>query len=283
MPELPEVETVRRGLERELVGQTITQTSVQLPKILRPPSDTPELFAKNLQDCLIKSVDRRGKYLILSLDKGYSLAAHLKMRGHMRVNDAAKFDTNRYLCATISLSDGRQLRYYDAWAWGELRVYPGGLDQAGEFINAVSKMGPEPLSEDFSPTTLITAGKTGTGRSVKALLLDQSVVAGIGNIYADESLFKAGINPASIAGLITESDWKKLHRSVVQTLSEAVDLGGTESDNFFDIYGSPGRYKPKVYGRAGQKCVECGTKLSRIKVCGRGTVFCEHCQPVIQS
>jgi formamidopyrimidine-DNA glycosylase len=165
------------------------------------------------------------------------------------------------------------------WAWGELRVFPGGFEQVGKFIDAVSEMGPEPLSQGFSPSTLITSGGASSKRAVKCLLLDQSVVAGVGNIYADESLYRAGVHPARRCGKLTDDDWVRLYSQVQAVIGEAVGLGGTVSDNFVDAHGKPGRYVPEVYGRAGQECKRCGSKLQRIKVCGRGTVFCSHCQP----
>jgi formamidopyrimidine-DNA glycosylase len=280
LPELPEVESVRRGLEAHLVGRRFVSIAVQNPKILRPPTPTPELFAENIVNCLVKSVNRRGKHLILSMDNGYSLAAHLKMRGQMRVALPAEFDTDRFLCASIGLDDGREWRFYDMWAWGELRVYPGGFENAGGYITAVSEMGPEPLSESFSPNVLIRAGQTSPNRPVKAILLDQGVLAGVGNIYADESLHCAGIHPVRPGGELSEREWRWLHDQVREVIGAALEMGGTVSDNFVDSNGRPGRYVPLVYGRAGKKCNRCGTILQRIKVSGRGTVFCGQCQPV---
>jgi len=283
VPELPEVEAVRRGLERSLCGRRIIGVEALIPKVLRPPFDTAETFAAKLIGRRVESVARRGKYLILSLENGYSLAAHLKMRGQMRVGLAAALGDDKYLCVRVQLDDGSEWRYSDIWTWGELRLLPVDADQVARFIPALASIGPEPLGDEFSPETFRRAVERGNRRTVKALLLDQDVVAGVGNIYADESLYRAGINPASKVGDLTAQDLEKLHAQVRAVIGEAVAKGGTVSDNFVDVGGSAEKYFPAVYGRAGELCDRCGTTLQRSIITGRGTVFCSICQPLAEN
>ena len=262
------------------MGRTIVAVDVPVPKILREPFSDPAEFARMLTNRVVESIQRRGKYLIFQLENGYSLSAHLKMRGQMRVDAPDAFGGERYLCARMRLDDGREWRYYDMWTWGELRLLPVGAERAGEFIPALASMGPEPLGDDFTPNTFRMAARRGPKRSVKAFLLDQGVVAGIGNIYADESLHRAGIHPERAVGTISDPEWDALHRQVRAVIGEAVDGGGTASDEFVDIGGRAGRYIPQVYGRRGEPCMQCGNTLQRMIITGRGTVFCLGCQPL---
>jgi formamidopyrimidine-DNA glycosylase len=280
LPELPEVETVRRGLERGLIGRRIAGVEVLVPKILRPPFDSPEEFSKNLLNRRVESVGRRGKYLILGLDNGYSLSAHLKMRGQMRVAPPEAFSDEKYLCARMTLDDGCEWRFSDIWTWGELRLVPVGPARASEYIPALANMGPEPLGDQFSPKTFHQAARRGPRRAVKSLLLDQNVVAGVGNIYADESLNRAGIHPERRAGDLSTQEWERLHDRVRDVMGEATELGGTASDNFVNTAGKAGGYVPSVYGRHGEPCGRCGGMLQRTTVSGRGTVYCIGCQPL---
>ncbi len=280
MPELPEVETVRRGLETNLVGRTIVDVEVLVPKVLRPPFQNPAEFANKLKNSTVESVQRRGKYLIIGLRNGYSLAAHLKMRGQMFVDVPAALGDERYLCVRMRLDDGREWRFYDMWTWGELRLLPVKPANVGEFVPALASMGPEPLGDDFSPETFRRAALRGGKRAVKAMLLEQDVVAGVGNIYADESLHRAGIHPRRAASSLSDDEFKRLHDQVRAVIGEAVNGGGTESDNFVDVTGRAGAYVPRVYGRHNEPCDRCGNTLQRTIITGRGTVFCAECQPV---
>jgi formamidopyrimidine-DNA glycosylase len=278
MPELPEVEAVRRGLERELVGRSIVDVDVLVPKILRPPLGDPIKFSETLQNRRVESVSRRGKHLILSLSCGYSLAAHLKMRGQMRVAPADAFLDDRYLCARMRLDDGREWRFYDSWTWGELRLMPVETAQASKYIPALIHIGPEPLGEEFTGETLLLAARIRPRSSIKALLLDQSVVAGIGNIYADESLWRAGVLPATLGASLDSASAGRLQGAIRAVLEEAIAASGTISDNFVGVEGSAGQYVPDVYGRGGKECRRCGQMLQRTVVASRGTVFCIGCQ-----
>ena len=285
VPELPEVETVRRGLERTLVGKVIVGGAVASPKILKPPIADPSQFIAAVRGDRIQNVRRRGKHLIFGLESGYSLVSHLKMRGHMRVTRAAEpvaagpqETPEKFLRLSLDLDDGSQFRFYDIWGWGEMRRVRDTQEEIARWVPALATMGPEPLSEDFTGDALRQAAGRRANSSIKACLLDQDVVAGIGNIYADESLHRAGIDPSRRAGSLTPAQWERLRDQIRAVLGEAVGGSGTVSDNFFDTGGEPGRYVPRVYDRAGEPCLACGTTLVRTKVAGRTTVSCPKCQ-----
>lgn len=274
MPELPEVETLRRGIERDLVGQKIVQVSILVPKMLKGTVADPVEFTRLLQNRQIESVGRRGKHLIITLDCGYYLLLHLKMRGQLRVlpSDAP---VEKYLAAAFRVEDGRELRFHDMWTWGEMRLMTA--DELAVHAS-LTEMGPEPFSQEWTPTVFREALQRRPRTAIKAALLDQTIVAGVGNIYADESLFRSGIRSLRPAGSLTEDEIAHLHREIRSVLTEATEGGGTTSDNYVDAEGRVGRYTPQVYDRGGQSCVRCGATLERIKVTGRGTVFCPSCQ-----
>lgn len=289
MPELPEVETVRRGLARGLVGRTIVGGDVPSPKILRPPVSDPEQFLAAVRGQRIQNVRRRGKHLIFGLGNGYALVSHLKMRGHMRIVNEKDFahgavgapadgPADKFLRLAFELDDGSEFRFYDIWGWGEMRLVPDSPEAIARAVPAIASMGPEPLSDEFTVEALRQAAGRHAKTSIKASLLNQDVVAGIGNIYADESLFRAGINPARRVETLTAEEWERLHAAIREILSKAVGGHGTVSDNFFDTSGAPGRYAPKVYGRGGEPCPVCGEPLRSARVAGRATVFCARCQ-----
>ncbi|MBV9849786.1 MAG: bifunctional DNA-formamidopyrimidine glycosylase/DNA-(apurinic or apyrimidinic site) lyase [Armatimonadetes bacterium] len=274
MPELPEVETLRRGLERRLTGRVVTRVRVPVPKMLKGRVVDPEAFAAALGGRRIESVGRRGKHLIFRLDCGYYLLLHLKMRGQLLVVPR-DLEEGKYLAVALEMEDGSELRFHDMWTWGELRLMTEAELAAHPSLKA---MGLEPFSDEWTPQALQRSLSRRARTSVKAALLDQTVVAGVGNIYADESLFRAGIGPLRPAGSLTDVEASRLHREIRCVLAEATGDGGTTSDNYVDADGRTGRYAPRVYERAGQPCVRCGTPLTRIKVTGRGTVYCPSCQ-----
>lgn len=286
MPELPEVETVRRGLEPYLVGRKITAVRVVVPKMLKGPVADPDEFTQSVIGKTITAIRRRGKYLIFDLDSGYHLLFHLKMRGHMRVVPRHTPD-DKYLALGITVGanqvgeddasprESYEMRFHDIWTWGEARLLDTDELQSHPSLSA---MGVEPLSASFSGETLRTSLSRRPKTAVKAALLDQGVLAGVGNIYADESLFRSGILPYRPAGELTSTETETLSQEIRAVLTEAIGDGGTVSDNFFDTGGSPGRYVPQVYDRGGQPCIRCGTTLVRTRIGGRGTVYCPNCQ-----
>lgn len=286
MPELPEVETVRRGLAQAVTGWSITDVVVANAKVLRGQS--PEILRERLIGSRIEQVDRRGKYLLVRLSslirsaEPLSLCIHLKMRGQMMVEPAGS-EPGKYHCVTLAVQseagDVACLRFYDAWTWGELRaLYESELQES---VPALALMGPEPLTDEWDGTVLEKAlAKRRT--AIKPTLLDQSVVAGVGNIYADEALYRSRIHPQRIAGSLTSDEVNRLADAVKTILTEAVRGGGTTSDNFFDVAGDAGQYVPQVYERGGLPCHQCAKTLTRIRLAGRSAVFCEACQPIAQ-
>lgn len=270
MPELPEVETLRRGLERVLVGQTLGETRVCVAKMLKGTLVDPAVFSSRLRSVQIVSVSRRGKHLIIALNSGYYLLFHLNMRGQLIVmpSDAPEA---KYLAAAFPLDNGAELRFHDMWRWGEMRlVTPEELAAHP----ALRGMGLEPFSEEWTPARFLEGLAKRPRTPIKAILLDQTLVAGVGNIYADESLYRAGIQPLRLAGSLTEAEAVRLHREIRAVLTEATDGGGTISDNYVDAEGQVGRYTPSVYDRGGKPCITCDLPLTRIRVTGRGTVYC---------
>lgn len=257
-----------------MAGRTITGVRVLVPKMLKGTvTQTPQL-SQILQGTTVQTVGRRGKHLIIALDSGYYLLLHLKMRGQLSVVPSGAPD-EKYLAAEFTLNSGQAVRFADMWTWGEVRLLT-----AGELNThpPLLVMGQEPLSPEWTPQSLRQSLSRRAKSSVKAALLDQGVVAGVGNIYADESLFRAGIAPGRPAGSLSTEEIACLHREVRAVLTEATDGGGTTSDNYADAQGQVGRYIPRVYDRGGQPCRTCGAPLTRIKIVGRGTTFCPACQ-----
>lgn len=283
MPELPEVETLRRGLERTVTGSLITEVLIGNEKVLRGQS--PETLRNRVVGRQIQRVDRRGKYLLLRLSPFDSspspmvLCVHLKMRGQFAL-ELANSEPGKYHCVTLDLTlvDGRAvaLRFYDMWTWGDFRALSE--DELSTLVPALSTMGPEPLPASWNGAILFDALR-GRKTAIKPTLLDQNVVAGVGNIYADEALHKASINPLRKAMSLTSQEVDRLAEAIKSVLTEAVENGGTTSDNFFDLTGSAGNFTPQVYERGGKPCHTCGTTLTRIRLAGRSAVFCTVCQP----
>ncbi len=274
MPELPEVETLRRGLEKHLTGREFGSPRVRVLKMLKGTITDSAVFEERITGTTVKSVARRGKHLIINLDSGYYLLLHLNMRGQLIVAESDVPEA-KYLAAAFPLDSGTELRFHDMWTWGEMR-----LVSAEELAAhpALTAMGPEPLDEDWTPGQLSERLKRRPKTAIKAALLDQTVLAGVGNIYADESLFRSGISPLRPAGSLTEAEADRLHSEIKAVLTEATEGGGTTSDNYVDAEGQVGRYTPRVYDRGGKPCVSCAAPLTRIRVTGRGTVYCETCQ-----
>jgi formamidopyrimidine-DNA glycosylase len=284
VPELPEVETLRRGLERGVRGQQITGILVANPKVLRGQHEA--IFEARTVGSTIQRVDRRGKYLLIPLASGrtppgspaatpsFFLCIHLKMRGQLLLEEGASAPAAKYHCVSLALSTGYVLRFYDMWTWGEMRALSP-EELAG--IAGLSAMGREPLEPGWDGTAL-GAAVAGRAAAIKPALLDQRVVAGVGNIYADESLFRAGIHPERPCRSLTAPELECLAEAIRCVLREAIEGGGTTSEDYVDVAGVAGRYTPRVYDRGGFPCVSCGTALTRIRLAGRGTVFCPACQ-----
>ena len=276
MPELPEVEWVVRGLNRTLAGATIGSATVHRPRSLRPT--LPEALERALAGARVQSVQRRGKYLLLHLtpakgDSPLVVCAHLGMTGRMHVVPA-EHPLPRHAVVSMDLGS-RRFVFEDARGFGRFT-----LD-----VTPVSQLGPEPLSESFSPESL-AASTSGSRQPIKPFLLDQSRVAGVGNIYASESLFRARVHPGRPAGSLSADEAVRLHDAIRAVLSESIAAAeaGDAGTRFY--YGDDGTQAEGgdsrflVYDRAGEPCPACGAAIQRQVQAGRSSFFCAACQPL---
>jgi formamidopyrimidine-DNA glycosylase len=276
LPELPEVETVAADLRPHLVGRTIVSCDVRFPTIVRHPE--PARFAAELAGRRMEAVTRRGKYILHALDCGEDpllLVVHLGMTGQWRIV-AAETPEPDHLHAVLDLDDGRLLRYRDTRRFGRLL-----LGRESELVAArkLPRLGPEPVDPSFTATDLYR--RLHVRRApLKALLLDQMVVAGVGNIYADESCFRARVRPDRPGDTLSRQAVGRLHGALVGVLSEAIANRGSSVDTYRDAWGELGEQQTllQVYGRGGQPCPRCSRPLAMVRLAGRTTVFCRRCQ-----
>ncbi len=280
MPELPEVETVRRGLERQTQGFMVQRLEVHRARAIASPA-TPSAFAAALIGCRVGAWQRRGKYLIGALSCDGSDAGlwgvHLRMTGQfLWINDP------RPACPHTRVqlfnSAGQELRFVDTRSFGQMWWVPPG-QPADSVITGLRKLGPEPFSEAFSAAYLKERLR-GSTRPIKSALLDQALVAGVGNIYADESLFAAGIRPGTASGRLGRPQLQRLHSALVEVLETSIGAGGTTFSDFRDLTGSNGNYGGVawVYRRGGEPCRRCHTPIRRDKIGGRSSHWCPNCQ-----
>ncbi|MCB9640710.1 MAG: bifunctional DNA-formamidopyrimidine glycosylase/DNA-(apurinic or apyrimidinic site) lyase [Myxococcales bacterium] len=285
MPELPEVETVRRGLQRVLVGQRVSKTKVLLERALE--GDPKWLKGREVQD-----IGRRGKALLIEMDQGLTALVHLRMTGQLiflpkdggpregggHPSDALVHKLpSKHTRVILSLESGDQLFFNDQRTFGSIKL----LDEAHLALDSfLSKLGPEPWSPEFSVDALYCACQRRSRSSIKSILLDQEVVAGIGNIYADESLFLTKIHPATPAGQIAKKQIKPLIGKIREVLERGIEYGGVSARDYVNAEGLRGRMQEQlyVYGRDGMPCKVCGTVLEKTRTAGRGTHFCPKCQ-----
>ncbi|MDQ0208090.1 DNA-formamidopyrimidine glycosylase [Alkalicoccobacillus murimartini] len=273
MPELPEVETVRRTLEELVIGKTIQTVEVAWPNIIKKPADTVE-FADELKGQTIQSMQRRGKFLLFELDH-IIMVSHLRMEGRYGVYKKED-EPVPHTHVIFSFTDGMELRYQDVRKFGTMHLFEKGTE---EMTLPLSQLGVEPFSNDFTVELLQTAAQK-TTRKIKPFLLDQKTVVGLGNIYVDEALFRAGIHPERLAHTLTQHEYSKLHQTIVQTLDEAVKLGGSSIKSYVNGQGEIGMFQQtlEVYGRKNEPCKHCHDTIVRIVVGGRGTHYCPTCQ-----
>ncbi|MBU1248339.1 MAG: bifunctional DNA-formamidopyrimidine glycosylase/DNA-(apurinic or apyrimidinic site) lyase [Proteobacteria bacterium] len=269
MPELPEVEVIARGLNSSVTGRRIDRVEALWPTSIRGSA---ERFLDLVTGCTIDSVSRRAKLLLLELAPQRTLAVHLKMTGRMVHHEAptpAKHDRIRFF-----LDDGSILTFADMRRFGYLAVFLPGELELWDFYN---DLGPEPL--EMTVEAFIARFQDSKAR-IKALLLDQRIVAGVGNIYADESLFLAGIKPQSVAKDIEKARLAALFARLQEVLRRSIQENGSSIRNYRDSGGNAGAFQNlfQVYGRGGEPCLHCGQLLDKIKVSGRSTVFCSVCQ-----
>ncbi|MBB6732661.1 DNA-formamidopyrimidine glycosylase [Cohnella zeiphila] len=273
MPELPEVETVRRTLNELITGKTIGKVSVRLPRIIQKPDD-PEAFAALLEGRTFTGAERRGKFLRLMLD-GLVLVSHLRMEGRYGMYREDE-PVEKHTHVIFHFTDGTALRYKDVRQFGTMHLFVPGED----LISApLRKLGAEPLDEAFTPDAFRAAlGKRTT--KIKPLLLNQEVIVGLGNIYVDEALHAAGVHPEREADTLTRAEKDRLHAAIVATLRSAVEAGGSSIKSYVNGQGEMGmfQHKLKAYGRTGEPCGTCGSPIVKSTVGGRGTHVCLRCQ-----
>lgn len=271
MPELPEVETIRRDLEPLVVGRTIKNAWVSddAPRLVQLLQR--EEFARLLPGHKIESVGRRGKYLIFNLNRGMLWVVHLRMTGRLQHSDG-ECDEDKYLRAKFRLDDGAWLCFNDLRKFGMMWL-------TDDWALVHPSLGPEPLEAEFETAAFRSLLKRRSA-PIKAVLLDQSVLAGVGNIYADESLFLAGIDPRKAANKVTGPKAAKLHDAVIDVLHEALGNRGSSFRDYVDGKGNEGRQQlaVKVYQRTDEPCITCGTPIKRTVVGGRSTHYCPKCQ-----
>ena len=273
MPELPEVETVASDLRAAVTGRTVMSVTVGHPKVLRFP--VPEVFTAVLPGRRIDSVSRRGKFIFCALDDGEDLVFHLGMTGHLLVCSASSPEA-AHTHLRARLDDGRELRYDDARRFGRILLGPRAtLEDA----RVLPTLGVEPLSDDFTPARLDAVLRS-TARTVKAALLDQRGVAGLGNIYVDEACHLAGVRPARRCHTLTRAQRAALHAAIPTVLRTAISNRGSSIDDYRDVWNAKGSNQERlqVYGRGGQPCLRCATILRQTTIAGRTTVWCPVCQ-----
>lgn len=271
MPELPEVETVASDLRKQLIGRRIDAARFLWERTLAHP----DLHTLEETICGRRVVDvgRRGKYLLIQLDDGESLIVHLRMTGQLAVVEAGSpLLSDKHTRAWFQLADGEALVFTDSRKFGRIWLVHDSTEVTG-------KLGPEPLAWDFAAESF--AERLGRRRvAIKAVLLDQTTVAGVGNIYADESLFRAGIHPLRKAATLNREEAERLYLSLREVLEEAINKRGTLLRDYRTPYGEDGYFQNdlRVYGKWGKPCPTCGSPIERIRVTQRSTHFCPHCQ-----
>lgn len=270
MPELPEVETTCRGIAPHITGQTVKSVVIRQSKLRWP---IPAGLKKDLTGQRIEHISRRGKYLFLHATVG-TVIIHLGMSGSLRIvskQDAAK----KHDHVDIILNNGCILRLHDPRRFGAVLWTRRSPLQH----KLIRDLGPEPLSDDFNVDTLFQRSRK-RQLAIKHFIMDSKIVVGVGNIYASEALFRAGIRPSTAAGRVSRARYQQLASTIKAVLSEAIKQGGTTLRDFTNSEGKPGYFQQKlqVYGREGQPCITCGTIIKRVQQGQRATYYCSHCQ-----
>jgi formamidopyrimidine-DNA glycosylase len=274
MPELPEVETIRRQLEREVRGRRVRAVQVRFAGRLNVGA---RVFDRAISGAVIDSVGRRAKLLLIGLSNGWTMVVHLKMTGRfLLVLPTAK--PTKHTHVVFHLSGRKDLFFEDVRKFGFIKlVRTGELDE--KIINKEG-YGPEPLAPGFNASRFAACLMRFKNKRIKPTLMDQTCVAGVGNIYADEALWRSRIKPDRRAGSLKEREIKELYRGLIHSLKESIRERGTSADSYLDLYGRPGTYveRLKAYGREGEPCPRCRGKLIRVRLAGRSAHFCPRCQ-----
>lgn len=274
MPELPEVENVRRTLEDLITGKTIEEVIVTYPNLVKEPDDV-EQFKEMLRGETIEGIGRRGKFLLIYVTR-YVIVSHLRMEGKYML-ESADDPVSKHTHVRFQFTDETELRYKDVRKFGTMHLF-----NKGEELEKMplADLGPEPFSDVLTPAYLQEKLRK-TSRKVKVALLDQRVLVGLGNIYVDEVLFRSGVHPEREASSLTSEEFSKLHEEIVATLSEAIERGGSTIRTYMNSQGQLGTYQERlyVYGKKDEPCPICGTIIEKTVVGGRGTHYCHVCQP----
>lgn len=273
MPELPEVETVKNTLKQLVAGKTISDVVVRWPKMVKHPTDV-QAFQTLLVGQMIHDINRRGKFLRFDLDD-VALVSHLRMEGKYSLTDTP-VPIDQHTHVIFKFTDGTALQYNDVRKFGTMHLYDKGKELQ---FPPLADLGPEPLEDDFTANHLDDVFRR-TTRLIKPVLLDQKAVVGLGNIYVDEALFRAGIHPGSEAKAVPHSQISDLVLAIQSTLGEAIAAGGSSIRSYLNGHGEMGMFQQRlyVYAREDQPCKQCGTPIEKIKLGGRGTHFCPNCQ-----
>jgi len=287
MPELPEVETIRRGLLTHIVGATISEVKTPWRKSLHAPK---KLVDEQLKGKKIIDIERRGKVLIIKLSNNYSLLVHLKMTGQLILveKDGKRFGGGHPTKSMVEnlpdnstrvifkFKNGDKLFFNDQRKFGWIKLVP---DAEVNKDVLLARLGPEPLSSEFTITDFRRAVEK-RNAPIKAVILDQSTLAGMGNIYVDEALHLAKIHPARKASSLNKKQIETLHKAIIAVIETSLQFGGTSFSNYLNHLGVRGDYlkHARVFNRTGQPCPECGTPIQKVRVAGRGTHICPNCQ-----
>ncbi|MBI5071624.1 bifunctional DNA-formamidopyrimidine glycosylase/DNA-(apurinic or apyrimidinic site) lyase [Candidatus Falkowbacteria bacterium] len=271
MPELPEVETIRRQLLARIRGRKIKSVEVKLARMVNVPAAE---FEKTVANASVKNIRRRAKILIFDLSNGWSIAVHLKMTGQL-IYDGKEGIGKSHIIYTFS--DGHKLKHYDFRLFGYAKLIK--TDEMEKLL-AKENFGPEILDGNFSLVIFKNLLAKKPRAKIKPLLMDQKFIAGVGNIYAQEACFCARISPKRIVGTLAAEEIKNLYQCLQKILAAALARGGSSVDAYVNALGEKGGYVPflKVYGREGKPCIGCRGKVKTIKLAGRGTSFCPSCQ-----
>jgi formamidopyrimidine-DNA glycosylase len=274
MPELPEVETIRRQLAPHLEGRRIDSARVLDARWSEPAA--PEELADAIEGGEVLSVGRRGKYFDVELDGEVHLVMHLRMTGNLLLVPPGAGDEQPYVRVRLGLDDGSTVLFSDPRRFGTGLALLGD-DARDEYFS--TRLGVEPLSPDFTPDALRSLAK-GRRSPVKAFLLSQERIAGVGNIYADEALWRARIHPLRPVGTLRRPQLEALHAAVVESLEAGIDARGASIDDFRHVDGAEGSFQDRfmVHRREGEPCPRCGTTIVKLRAAGRGTYICPNCQ-----
>ncbi|GBF11791.1 DNA-formamidopyrimidine glycosylase [Tepidibacillus sp. HK-1] len=273
MPELPEVETVRRSLEMLIIGKTIKEVNVFYPKIIRIPGDIGE-FKWILQGQTIEGIGRKGKYLLFYMNS-VTMISHLRMEGKYIYHEEKMKEFDKHTHVVFTFTDGSILQYRDVRKFGTMDVVSKGKEIEFE---SLKKLGQEPIDPNFDPELFKQQLKTRSA-PIKQSLLNQEIVSGLGNIYVDDSLALSKIHPLRTGNSLTDEEIDQLILAMKQVLLKAIEKGGSTIRTYESFYGRGSMQDHLiVYGRTGQPCYQCGTLIEKIKVGGRGTHFCPNCQ-----